>query len=165
MDIFTIMDKIGIISDTHDNIYAIKEAVEIFNREDVDFVIHAGDIVSPFTADIFKDLKCEIYLIYGNNDGDKLFLKEKFSKIGNIANDPYEIDLDDKNLVVTHKPEIVDALALKYDIVIYGHTHKIDKRKEKALIINPGESCGYLTGKKSIAILYPKKLDADIIEF
>ncbi len=159
------MEKIGIISDTHDNIYAIKEAVKIFNEEGVNFVIHAGDIISPFTAELFKDLNCKIFLIYGNNDGDKLYLKEKFSSIGQIGNDPYEINLKDKKIIVTHKPEIVDALSLKYEIVIYGHTHRIDKRTGNTLILNPGECCGYLTGKKSIAILYPEKMDADIIEF
>ncbi|MEM1513855.1 MAG: metallophosphoesterase [Candidatus Thermoplasmatota archaeon] len=159
------MEKIGVISDTHDNIYAIKEAIKIFNGEKVNFVIHAGDIVSPFTANIFKGLNCKIFLIYGNNDGDKLFLKEKFSNIGDINNDPFEINLKDKKVIVTHKPELVDALSYIYDIVIYGHTHKIDIRKENALILNPGECCGYLTGKNSVAILYPEKMDADVIEF
>jgi putative phosphoesterase len=159
------MEKIGIISDTHDNIYAIKEAVKIFNEEEVNFVIHAGDIISPFTANIFKELNCKIFLIYGNNDGEKLFLKEKFSSIGSINNDPFEINLKKKKAIVTHKPEIVNALSLAYDIVIYGHTHEVDKRRENALIINPGECCGYLTGKKSIAILYPDIMDAKFIEF
>jgi len=34
--------KIGIISDTHDNLPQIKKAVEIFNREKVELVLHAG---------------------------------------------------------------------------------------------------------------------------
>ncbi|KAA0005879.1 MAG: YfcE family phosphodiesterase, partial [Thermoplasmata archaeon] len=70
--------KIGVISDSHDNMEAIKKAVEFFNENDVELVIHAGDIVSPFTADEFKKLNCDMLLIYGNNDGDKLYLKERF---------------------------------------------------------------------------------------
>ncbi|HDN96134.1 MAG TPA: hypothetical protein ENG71_03620, partial [Thermoplasmatales archaeon] len=66
---------------------------------------------------------------------------------------------------VTHEPSIVDALATKYDIVIYGHTHEKDLRVGKSLIINPGECCGYLTGKRSIAILYPDEMKAKFIDF
>ncbi|RLF51337.1 MAG: YfcE family phosphodiesterase [Thermoplasmata archaeon] len=157
--------KIGLISDSHDNMEAIKKAVEIFNAENVELVIHAGDIVSPFTADVFKELKCDMLLIYGNNDGDKLYLKERFKNIGTFHKDPYAVNIHGKNIIVTHEPSIVDALATKYDIVIYGHTHEKDLRVGKSLIINPGECCGYLTGKRSIAILYPDEMKAKFIDF
>jgi len=32
---------IGIMSDSHDNLQAIRRAVEIFNSSDIDLVIHA----------------------------------------------------------------------------------------------------------------------------
>ena len=41
--------KIGVLSDTHDHIPKIKRAVEIFNEEKVDLVLHSGDIVAPFS--------------------------------------------------------------------------------------------------------------------
>jgi len=158
------IEKIGVISDSHDNMEAIRKAVEFFNEKDVPLIIHAGDIVSPFTADEFKKLKGEMHLIYGNNDGDKLYLKERFKGIGEFHLDPYSFELNGKKIVVTHIPSIVDALAEKYDIVIYGHTHQKDLRKGKALILNPGESCGYLTGIKSVALVYPQKMEAEIID-
>jgi len=156
--------KVGIMADSHDNMDAIEKAINLFNENNVDMVLHAGDIVSPFTADIFRNLKCDMLLIYGNNDGDKLYLKERFKNIGIFHNDPYIGNLYGKSIAVTHHPEIVDALAMKHDIVIYGHTHKKELKKENALIINPGECCGYLTGVKSVAILFPKKMVARIIE-
>ena len=70
--------KVGIMADSHDNIDAIEKAINLFNENNVDMVLHAGDIVSPFTADILRNLKCDMLLIYGNNDGDKLYLKERF---------------------------------------------------------------------------------------
>jgi len=155
---------IGVMSDSHDNMDAIRKAVSFFNENDVELVIHAGDVVSPFTAEEFKKLKCDMLLIYGNNDGDKLYLKERFANIGEFHRDPYIFELYGKRIAVTHVPEIVDALATKYDIVIYGHTHRKDLRKEKSLILNPGESCGYLTGARSIALLYPKDMTAEIID-
>ena len=156
--------KIGVISDSHDNMNAIKEAVSFFNKAKVDLVIHAGDIISPFTADEFKKLNCDMLLIYGNNDGDKLYLKDRFANIGEFYRDPYIGELYGKKIAITHIPTIVDALAEKYDIVIYGHTHYKDLRKGKSLILNPGENCGYLTGIKSVALLYPKQMNAEIFD-
>jgi len=155
---------IGIISDSHDNMDAIKRAVDVFNSRNAMLIFHAGDVVSPFTADVFSKLKGEMILIYGNNDGDKLYLKKKFDGIGTFHNDPYIGEINGKSIAMTHKPEIVDALSLKYDIVIYGQTHEIDVRKEECLIVNPGECCGYLTERRTVAIIDLNKMEAEIIE-
>ena len=51
--------------------------------------------------------------------------------------------------------KIVNALAKsgEYNVVIRGHTHKPDIRKiGTVIIINPGEACGYLSDKRTIAI-------------
>jgi predicted phosphodiesterase len=40
--------RIGIMSDTHDNMPQIKKAVRLFNERGVVHVIHAGDFTSPF---------------------------------------------------------------------------------------------------------------------
>ena len=46
--------KLGIISDSHENMPLIAKAVELFNHEEVDLVLHAGDFISPITAKEFK---------------------------------------------------------------------------------------------------------------
>jgi hypothetical protein len=52
-----------------------------------------------------------------------------------------------------------------FDAVIHGHSHnKGVERKGKTLIINPGELCGYLTGKSTIALLDTIKNEAGTIE-
>ena len=48
---------IGIMSDSHDNLTAIRKAVEFFNKKQVKAVLHAGDIISPFTVRAFKELR------------------------------------------------------------------------------------------------------------
>ena len=40
--------KIGIISDTHDDIENVQKAIEMFNLERVQYVIHAGDYILQF---------------------------------------------------------------------------------------------------------------------
>ena len=159
--------KIGIISDTHDNLPQIKKAVEIFNREKVELVLHAGDFVSPFTFLEFKNLNCPLKGVFGNNDGDKLYLQEKFKGIGEIYPTLYETNIDHKNIIMLHEEKLIDALAesQKYEVIIYGHTHRTDLRKiGKTLIINPGECGGWLSGKSTIALLDLENLEPKIID-
>ncbi len=135
-------------------------------------LIHAGDFVAPFTEKPFRKLNAPLVGIFGNNDGDKLLLRGKYreKEVGEIYEDPYEFNLATKKIIVTHKPKIVDALAASgaYDVVIYGHTHEsvIKKKEDKkeVIVINPGECCGYLTGRKTVAILDLEKREAKIVE-
>ncbi len=144
--------KIGIISDSHDNIEAIKLAVDLLNKENVDLTIHLGDIVSPFCFDYFNKLKSPFLGVFGNNDGEVLFLEQKSE--GKLYKPPYEVELDGKEFVLMHEPFGIDKIANEYDYVLYGHLHKIDIRKTKrGYIINPGELCGYITGKRTFVIL------------
>ncbi len=105
--------------------------------------------------------------MFGNNDGDKLFLKEGYHEkgVGEIYEDPYEFELAKKKLIVTHRPKIVEALALSciYDV---GHTHKamIDK-KGKTLAVNSRECCGCVTGTKTVAVLDLEQEEATIVVF
>jgi len=158
--------KMGIISDTHDNLPQIRKAVKVFNREKVELVLHAGDFVSPFTSLEFKNLNCPLKGVFGNNDGDKLYLQEKFKGIGELYPAPYNVNINSKNVIMLHKEKLIDALAesQKYDVIIYGHTHRSDLRKiGKTLIINPGECGGWLTGKSTIALLDLETLEAKVI--
>ena len=158
--------KIGIISDTHDHLPQIRKAVKVFNREKVELVLHAGDFVSPFTSLEFKNLNCPLKGVFGNNDGDKLYLQEKFKGIGELYPAPYNVNINSKNVIMLHKEKLIDALAesQKYDVIIYGHSHRTDLRKiKKTLIINPGECGGWLTGESTIALLDLETLEAKVI--
>lgn len=151
--------KLGVISDTHDHLAAISEAVEVFNREGIDLLVHAGDFVSPFTSMPFQQLNAQFLGIFGNNDGDKQLLTRYYREngVGELYGDPYEFEFGSWRIVVTHKPELVKPLAASglYDLVIYGHTHQavIDAPADRTWIINPGECCGYLSGRKTVALL------------
>jgi len=157
---------IGIMSDSHDNLNSIKKAVNVFNERKVEIVLHAGDLVSPFTANELEKLKAKFIAVFGNNDGDKPFLMERFKNIGELHNEPYEFELDGKKIVIMHAPKFLDELLedKRYDIVIYGHTHRVDVRKGTSLIINPGECGGWLYGRSTIAILDTKTLNPEIVD-
>jgi hypothetical protein len=162
---------IGLISDTHDNLIAIEKAVARFNTETVALVLHAGDYVSPFVIPKFKALKCRLIGVFGNNDGDHEFLRKKFLETENceIRGHFAEVDAEGFKIALLHgeEAELLNALVSRdcFDAVIYGHVHSVTNRSgSQTLIVNPGEACGYLTGKSTIALLDTVKREAKIIE-
>jgi len=155
---------VGIIADTHDNMTTLRKAVDYLNDQKVQHVIHAGDFTSPFTSRVLKDLQADFTGIFGNNDGDRLLLQKRFN--GRLFNQPHLLTLGSRKILVMHEHHIIDALAEsgRYDLVIYGHTHEPEIRKIKnTLIINPGEVCGWLYGKSTLAIADLSEMTAEIV--
>lgn len=152
---------IGIMSDSHDNLDAIRKAVDAFNTSEVDLVIHAGDMISPFTAKEIRKLNCEFKAVFGNNDGERDGLRHFFKGIC-YHDDFQELEIEGKRFVVIHgtNEDVVDALVKsnKYDVVIRGHTHKLEIKEGKSLMINPGETCGYLSGEQTVLLFDPEDL-------
>ncbi|MCX7792828.1 MAG: metallophosphoesterase [Thermodesulfovibrionales bacterium] len=156
--------KIAVISDSHDNLDNLRKAVEIINSSGAVHVFHAGDFTSPFTIRALKELKCPLTGVFGNNDGDRLLLSEKFN--GRIYTQPYTTTFNGKKIVLMHEPVFIEALrdSGHFDIIIYGHTHEADIRQEKGvIIINPGELAGWLYGKPSFAIFDLETMKGEII--
>jgi len=157
---------IGIMSDSHDNMDAIRKAVEAFNEAEVELVIHAGDMISPFTAKEIKKLNCEFKAIFGNNDGERDGLRKFFNGI--CYHDDFQgLEIKGKKFAVIHgtNEDVVDALVKsgKYNVVIRGHTHKLEVKEGKCMMINPGETCGYLSGLQTILLLDPDDLSYETI--
>jgi putative phosphoesterase len=160
---------VGIIADTHDRLPLLDKAVNRLNEEKVELVLHAGDYVAPFVVPHFKPLKAHLIGVFGNNDGDKELLKKRFTELGaEIRGEFAEVMVDGLRIALLHGDETELLLSLidvgSYDVIVYGHTHEAKTyRKGKTLVINPGEACGYLSEKPSIAILNTKPLDAKTI--
>jgi putative phosphoesterase len=150
--------KIGIITDSHDHHVNVLKAIKVFNEQKVEYVFHAGDIVSPFTAKAFEELKGSKFIaVYGNNDGEKLYLKTTIEGFGGeIHDDAYKGEIDGKKIFMTHRPTVIEEVALsgKFDLIIHGHTHRIiTKTVGKTLVINSGESTDWLTGKSEVIVV------------
>jgi putative phosphoesterase len=156
--------KIGVISDTHDNINHIKQVIGILKKRKITTLIHLGDYCSPFTIPFLQMKK--VHAIFGNNDGDKLMLQKKANECGfNIANAPMAITIDGKKIAIMHEPYQIEAFRKSgiYDIILHGHTHESYIKKDP-LTVNPGELCGYLSGKSTFAIIDLENLECEIKE-
>ena len=143
--------KVVIVSDSHDNVEKSRQFVKLAEKMDVECVVHCGDIISPFTAEIFRSLRIPLIVVFGNNDGEVPGLLKKFPE---IKKPPILVELDGKKTVVMHEPVIMEAVVGEVDYVFYGHTHEVFvDRMKGTLVVNPGELCGYLSGRSTFAIL------------
>ena len=158
--------KLGVMSDSHDNIPNVKRAVALFNEIGVDLVVHAGDFIAPFAVAPLADLNCRVVGVFGNNDGERVVVAQRFEAIGEIHPNLASVSLGGKNIAVMHYPELAIPIAKSgdYDIVVYGHTHEIDIQKGKALLLNPGETGGWTTGRATVAVVDLETLEATIHE-
>ncbi len=150
--------KIGIVSDTHDNLNKIRDMAEVLKGARVDFLLHAGDFIAPFSIPPLNELNCDWLGVLGNNDGEIAGL-DKVSG-GRIKKGPYSLELDSKRIILMHQFRDMDC-----DILIFGHTHEPKIEKGDKLIVNPGEVCGWVSGKSSLVLLDLNTLKPEIIYF
>ncbi len=144
--------KIGILSDTHDDIENVQEAIQIFNKNKVEYVIHAGDYIFPGIIKEFTKLDSKLIGVLGNNDGERNGILKSFIDIkGELKGEIGEIEIDGIRFGIYHGTdrEIKESIirSQKYDILICGHTHKREPQNSGTLennkdtfILNPGSA-------------------------
>jgi len=161
---------VGIMADTHDRLPLVDKAVKVLNESNVELVLHAGDYIAPFVIPHFQPLKARFIGVFGNNDGDRSLLRKKFAENnaqirGNFA----EVTVEGLRIALLHgsEEELLQSLinAESHDVIIHGHTHEAKTyRSGKTLVINPGEVCGYLTNKSTLALLNSQTKEVETIQ-
>jgi len=161
---------IGIMSDSHDRIQGVKDALSLFSKMNVELILHAGDMIGSGNCYAFEGLGVPVKLVFGNNDGDRLGLVRDFAKVGGqYLGDFGEIEADGLKIALLHGTQ--DALVRAavtsqvYDVVVRGHNHRAEATNHgRTLHINPGEIWGHLTGHSSVALLDTTALKVEHIE-
>jgi putative phosphoesterase len=167
--------RVAVLSDTHDNLQKLRAALSIAKERRVEAVIHLGDFTSPFTLRELAGSAPRIVAVLGNNDGDPLALQRIASGSGiDLQHWPHELELGGRRFLLVHGLgsaetliRVVEALAGsgKWDAVLYGHTHRLDLRRVGgALVLNPGEVYGGLTGRSTFAVLDADRMEAEVVE-
>jgi len=143
--------KIGVIADTHaqtleDVPWSIIDALE-----DVDLIVHAGDITERAVLEGLREIG-EVKAVYGNMDSGEL---------KRMLPDKRTIDVKGKQIGLIHgsggpwgMAERVRPLFGDVDIIIFGHSHlSCNEYIRGTLMFNPGrarDSFGVLTIDKEI---------------
>ena len=129
---------VGLISDTHVPIRAKcipKMVFKVF--ENVDFIVHAGDLVQLAVIDELEQL-APVLAVHGNMDGPEV--SGALPKLNSLK-------LSDWKIGVMHDPSTMFGMGKMreiakqngFNVFVYGHTHNSSIKWEgKTLYINPG---------------------------
>ncbi|MFB6291596.1 MAG: metallophosphoesterase [Candidatus Bipolaricaulia bacterium] len=162
------VETIGLIADSHDNMEALAKAVDLFNLEEVDLVLHAGDFISPLAAGPLAELESDLVGVFGNNDGDRIFLRSRFDEdgVGRIEQGPHRIDFDQRTILLMHEPRLLEVMESSSvpDLIVYGHTHEVDVRDGEPLVVNPGEIGGWMSGRSTVGLVDLNEMEAEVRE-
>ncbi len=157
--------KVGVISDTHDRLPTFRRAVAMLERLKVGAIFHAGDYVAPFAAKIIAPdvLRTPLHCVYGNNDGERKGLR---AVLPNLVDGPLTVKLAGRTIVMHHWIDWLKPADLApADVVITGHTHEVvNEKRGGKLHLNPGECCGWVTDRCTMAILDLETLSAEIVD-
>jgi len=154
--------KIGVMSDSHDNLPKVNRAVEVFEQAGCEALIHAGDLIAPFAFKaVLRFSRGPVHVVFGNNDGEREGLK----RVGPVGEPPLVLETGGRRIVVVHeRSKAAPALVEGADVVVYGHDHEKNIEGSSPLWLNPGETFGLLTGKATVAILDTETLDVKFVE-
>jgi putative phosphoesterase len=148
--------QIAILSDIHDNLPALRRALE--KCQGADALICCGDLCSPFVArELGTGFARPIHIVFGNNDGDPFRIASNAARFPQIQlhGEYVELDLGGKSFAINHFDNIGRALARGgvFDVVCFGHNHKFEiTHAGRTLVINPGEIFGGLTGHSTFVL-------------
>ena len=158
--------KVGLMADSHDRVPAIAEFLRQMQEAGVSMVLHAGDYVSPLAFKPFEDRHMALVGVFGKNDGDHQGLEQRaHAGYGlEIFESPHSFEVSDHQILLVHDlGDVQKRSVTKHSIVIHGFTHQQTMKSQgDTLVVNPGETCGWLHGTPGAAIL---DLDSKQVQF
>ena len=158
--------KVGILSDSHDHRGAAEGALLLFRAEGVGMIFHLGDVCAPVVLEGYADPAIPLRGVFGNNDSDRDGLQEATG--GAFRQGPHIETTDGRKILLAHSYDQLQRELSgqgRFDLVLFGHTHRaLTMRVGKALVLNPGESCGFLRGKNTCAIVDLATMEPRIVE-
>lgn len=157
--------RIGVLSDSHDNRATARDALSLFLREKVATVLHLGDVCSPSVLDPFRAAAVPIWGVFGNNDFDRQGMQ---TVSGNgFERGPRVLTLDGRKILMSHSFDELQGTIVGggFDLILFGHTHRpLTMRVGKAVVINPGEACGFTSGRPTCAVVDLETMDTRILD-
>jgi putative phosphoesterase len=155
--------RIGIISDTHDQVARTATAVSLLIAEGAEALIHCGDLT--VTEVVHECGRLPSYYVFGNNDFEENDLRRAIAEVGGVClGRGGEIALGGRRLAVTHgdrDAEIRRLTRLQPDYLLFGHSHRpTDERDGPTRLINPGAL--HRAAAWTVALL---DLDSDALRF
>ena len=159
--------KIGVLSDTHDNLSNTLTVLDTYRERGIVTIVHCGDLTSPEMVSHFRGFR--VIFTTGNMDHTTGAISKRLGKMGedNFAGLVYKGSLGGVPIAVTHSHvdgkimELVRENRFKW--IFHGHTHeKRDEVVQGVRIVNPGALGGLGREARTFCVV---DLDAGDVEF
>jgi hypothetical protein len=160
--------KIGLLSDTHNNLPNLISALETYRERGIQTVIHCGDLTDFDLVSHFDGF----HLIYltGNMDYASGTIQRRVTKLNaeNFAGPVFRGKLDGVLVAATHSHIEGKVMELvqsdHFNWVFHGHTHQ---RRDEVIrgvrIVNPGALGGLKRGPRTFCIVDLAEPDVEFI--
>ncbi len=153
---------VGVISDSHDNVPKLRAAVELFRQRGVQHILHTGDYVALFAVKVLTQCGIPFTGVFGNNDGERTGIS-KLTK--DIHSEPHQVELGGRRVtLVHHLTKLPPEQRTDTDVIVFGHTHQVTAEEGPPVLFNPGECCGWVSGKCTVGLLDLDTLTATVVE-
>ena len=163
------VSRIGVVSDTHNNLANVARIVELFNAAGVDRVVHTGDITQAKTLEVLARLDVPLVGVYGNNDiGERDSLAAAAQRLNHhFVDGPLLLEWAGRRIVVVHDPlDLGELSPSRCDVALHGHDHRLTlEKRDGVLVFNPGECAGQLRGHNAVGVLDLVHLKVELLEF
>jgi putative phosphoesterase len=158
--------RIGVVSDTHNNLANVRKIVEVLNAARVERVVHTGDVTQAKTLQVLAELHVPLVGVYGNNDEREALAAVAREAGFEMVEPPLELAWSGRRILVVHDPLDVDRWWSGHDVVLHGHDHRRRiERDHGRLVFNPGECAGHLEGRNAVGIVDLASLETEIVLF
>src|SRR3989344_13305 len=108
--------KIAIVSDSHDNIPNIEKMLDFVNGNNIETIIHCGDLAAPsvIVKEFGPKFKGSIHFIHGNV-ADRKLNEEVAKKFDHVTchGDLGELEIDGKKIAFNHYPDQAEEFGEK----------------------------------------------------
>jgi len=149
--------RIGIISDTHDNLNNLKTALEILEESKIRMLFHCGDLAGPAVVEAMSGF--DTWIARGNVDRHPELERTVQEALGNgrLA-ERHRLTLEGRSALLVHghrEAELRRVISAgEYAYVFHGHTHRRrDETVGRTRVINPGALGGMRWQQRSFCIL------------
>lgn len=150
--------QIAILSDTHNHLENLQKALQIIRDENIETVIHCGDVTSTETLAFLSPFR--VILTFGNGDFSSGEMRNTLLRLNpeSYAGAMFEGEIDGMKIAVIHghHPSQFQNLVngQQFDWVFFGHSHRREDRLQgRTRLINPGALGGLRKEERSFCIL------------
>ncbi len=134
--------RLAVVSDTHGHIGSTNAAVRLLAAQEVEVVVHCGDIGSAAIIPLFAAWPA--HFVFGNVDHNEAELAQAIDAAGQVCHARFgSLELAGRNVAFLHSDdrELFEETVNsgRWDLVCYGHTHVAEQHLVgKTRVLNPG---------------------------